>query len=633
MGLDAGKAQSVDDVLTYEVLSQVADANLFYLKGNAKLSLSLYEDAVFFYKEAIDLSPNWDAPHNNMGVCFERLGKKEEALRSYQMAVRLAPQSQRAAVNAAKIAFGLGQRQAAFELLKDFENGQGDADVIAKMAYVSYYIGNRKLAEQYARHALRIKPWSIGAIVQKVVSKIPVVYRSSEEVDQVAQSVDEALREMRQDCERACEYGSEKLVAEFSDIWADPLFYLTYNGRLNKTAISVFNDNLAMLVRTAFGECEHSARESRTLRQGAAKKRVAIVSAFVCSHSIWKIPLAGIYADLDRSKYEIFTFHLGGSGDEVTEIARKKSDYFMHELALSKVLPAIAQAGPDVVIFPDVGMNFASYCATGLRFAPLQLQMLGHPETSGSACVDLVLSPDTMEQPCAQEFYREQLIRLPGLGCAYVFNYPKPDVLSRADFGLSDNDVIFVSPQSIFKYVPDDDEIYPKIALRVGSNCRFVFLRPKFDGNSASIFEARLCRAFGTYGLDYKAFVTFIDAPLATPRFMALCGLSDVFLDNVSWSGHNTTLDALHCGTLVLCAEGTFMRQSHSAAIMRCLGFPELVAKSRDELIDLCAKYAIDSRYREEYRASLPSRMMMLQETDSIRALENVLETEREVFE
>ena len=289
------------------------------------------------------------------------------------------------------------------------------------------------------------------------------------------------------------------------------------------------------------------------------------------------------------------------------------------------IVQALANAGPDVVIFPDVGMNFSSFCMTTLRFAPLQLQMLGHPDTSGSACVDLVVSPELMEQPNAQEFYREKLVTLPGLGCAYTFKYPNHDLLNRADFGLSNSDLIFVSPQSIFKYVPDDDDIYPRIARRIGPACKFVFLRPMWDGPSALTFEYRLRHAFENQGLDYKKFVKFIDAPLATPRFMALCGLCDVFLDNYAWSGHNTTLDALHCGTMVLCTEGKFMRQRHAAAIMNYLGFPELVAQSKDELVDLCARYGPDNQYRSEYRTLLRERMATLHDASSVQALEKIL--------
>ena len=630
LGLDAGRPESVDALVTHEVATQVADADLFYLMGNAKLYQKLYEEAILLYEQAAELARNWDAPYNNMGVCFERLDKKEEALACYRIAIGLAPQSQRAAINAAKMAFGLGQRQVAFDLLKDFEAqaGRGDADILSKMAYVSYYLGNRVQAQQYARQALHANPASVAAIVQKVTSKIPIVYRSQEEVDQVIEDVDEALREMRQDCKRACELGPKKLAAEFFDLWGDPLFYLTYNGRLNKEAICAFNDSLALIVRTAFGECEARSAANRALRQGAGKKRIAIVSAFIFSHSIWKIPLSGIYSNLDREQFEIFTFHLGATADKITTLAREKSDYFLQSISLAEIAQSIAQAGPDVVLFPDVGMNFSSFCATCLRFAPLQLQMLGHPETSGSVCVDRVVSADLMELPGAQEFYREQLVRLPELGCAYTFNYPKPDSLRRLDFGLSNNDVIFISPQSIFKYVPEDDDIYPKIALRVGPACKFVFLRPAWDESSSSIFEERLCSAFDSHGLDHKEFVRFIDAPLATPRFMALCGLSDIFLDNPSWSGHNTVLDALHCGTLVLCTEGIFMRQRHAAAIMKYLDFPELVAKTKEQLLDLCERHAGDSQYRKEYQASLLYRITSLQNANSVRALEEIFRGE-----
>ena len=273
LGLDAGRPEAVDALVTHEVAAEVADADLFYLKGNAKLYQHHYQDAIRLYEDAARLAPNWDAPHNNMGVCHERLNQKEMALACYRVANRLAPQSFRAAVNSAKIAFGLGQRQLAFDLLREFEttSGQGNADIVSKMAYVSYYLGEREQAERYARQALAENPACVAAIVQKVTAKVPVVYHDTDEVEEVIQSVNLALVERRRDCERARECGAEKLANEFLDLWGDPLFYLTYNGRLNRAAISAFNDSLALITRTAFGDYESQAEASRLARGAPAR--------------------------------------------------------------------------------------------------------------------------------------------------------------------------------------------------------------------------------------------------------------------------------------------------------------------------------------------------------------------------
>lgn len=227
-----------------------------------------------------------------------------------------------------------------------------------------------------------------------------------------------------------------------------------------------------------------------------------------------------------------------------------------------------------------------------------------------------------MERSDAEDFYREKVLRLLDLGCVYSFDYPEPEKIGRRDFGLEENDVVFVSPQSTFKYVPQDDDLYPAIALRIGERCKFVFIA-RADASSVLVFENRLKAAFERHGLSYDRHVTFVKRQLSNAEFIALFGMSDVFLDNPGWSGRNTTLDALHGKTLVLSIDGKFMRQRHAAAIMRYLGFPELIARDKAQLIDLCEKYASNAGYKDEYRKSLSQRIGKLAGKDCVSVFEN----------
>ncbi|KWF06919.1 tetratricopeptide repeat protein [Burkholderia pseudomultivorans] len=631
--LGAGLAAQISPFLTEDMLDTVADPDLYYLAGNLRLREQAYDRARTLYQKASRLAPAWGSPLNNIGVSLEREGKRDDAYPFYELAAERAPADRLIGRNAAYAAFHHKDRRfrakAAKHLRTLLQHHAQDAELHSKLAYVYFYLGENDKALEHAKRSVQLNPRCVTGIVQKVSLRLPIVYRTESEIDEVRSEIARALDEMSEDVDRALRDGVPA-VDELRDVWCDALFYLTYNGRANVDLLSRFNDQVGRLTEAMFADAQRKAAENRLARHTASSKpriRIAFVSAFFNGHSIWKIPTIGYYENLDRSQFEVCTYHMGASHDRFTEDARRMSDMFFESTFVGDIVNRLAVDAPDVIVFPDVGMNFSSYCLTTLRMAPLQMQMLGHPDTSGSRNVDYVVTADLMETAEAQENYREKLVRLPGLGCTYSFSYPAAAPVGRAFFGLSEDDIVFVSPQSTFKYTPADDDLYPRIAARVGKRCKIVFF-PRSDEASVRIFVERMKRAFERHGLSHDEYVRYVKGPLSQPEFVALCSMSDVFLDNPSWSGHNTTLDALHGGAVVVCTRGRFMRQMHAAALMQFLGFPELVAQDIDGMVDLCAQFASDEAFRSDFRARLASRLPMLADKSCIQVFEEFVTSE-----
>src|SRR4029453_14876143 len=114
----------------------------------------------------------------------------------------------------------------------------------------------------------------------------------------------------------------------------------------------------------------------------------------------------------------------------------------------SSVAPVIRDDELDVLVFPELGMDHATFALAALRLAPRQLAGWGHPVTSGHATIDGFITWGDMEPPAAAVPHREALLRLPGIGT----NYRRPDLPERADrarFGLPEDRVLLLCPQSL----------------------------------------------------------------------------------------------------------------------------------------------------------------------------------------
>ena len=109
-------------------------------------------------------------------------------------------------------------------------------------------------------------------------------------------------------------------------------------------------------------------------------------------------------------------------------------------------------------------------------------------------------------------------------------------------------------------------------------------------------------------------------------RFHAVAGLTDVFLDNPSWSGHNTALEALPHGLPIVTLPGALMRQRHSAGIVAMTGLTGTIAACRDEYVEIAARLGLDRRARTELRRAVRQAAgKVFHDTAPVRALETLL--------
>ncbi|BAT55077.1 TPR repeat protein [Nostoc sp. NIES-3756] len=321
------------------------------------------------------------------------------------------------------------------------------------------------------------------------------------------------------------------------------------------------------------------------------KIRIGYVSHYLHSYSgtLW---LTGWLKYCNRQNFEIYCYYTGNEPDAVTEKFQEYSDIFHHiPYNLPAVCEQIRADNLHILVYPEIGMNPQTMSMATLRLAPVQCTAWGHPVTTGLSTIDYFLSSELMEAENAQEHYSEKLIRLPNIGVSYPKPYIPPVCKTRADFGLSDDDVLYLCCQAPFKYLPQYDSILAEIAYRV-PQAKFIFLR-------GTLLQERLQRAFAALGLEYRDYCVFLSIPERLDYLMINL-LSDVYLDTFTWSGGNTTLEAIACNLPIVTCPGEFMRGRHSDSFLKMLGVTDTIAKDEAEYIEIAVKLGLDANWRGE---------------------------------
>ncbi|HJU32049.1 MAG TPA: hypothetical protein VJ740_11360, partial [Hyphomicrobiaceae bacterium] len=355
--------------------------------------------------------------------------------------------------------------------------------------------------------------------------------------------------------------------------------------------------------------------------------RLGIVSAHVRRHSVWDAILKGLMAHVDPAFVEVEVFHLGALRDGETQWAAAHAAHFdqgPHEPHVWA--QRILARQPDVLLYPEIGMELTIMHLAAQRLAPVQAVTWGHPHTTGLPTIDCFFSAASLEPPDAADHYTERLICLPRLGCCITASRVDPEPIRLERLGIKTDAPLLLSPGTPYKYAPQHDWVFPAIAKRLG-RCTIAFFKdpgaPWAYLNDRLI--GRLSKAFAERGMR------FADHCVVLPwqeraAYYALMQRADLMLDTIGFSGFNTAMQAMECGLPVVTRKGRFMRGRLAGGILQEMGLAELIAEDEAGYVNLAVEVASDSGRRTALRGRIEERRgALFNDTGTVRAFQDAL--------
>ncbi len=589
-------------------------AECHFNRATALRELRRFEDALASYDRTIALGPDHVEAHFGRGLTLHQLGQLDEAVAGYDRAIALRPAFAEAHANRGAALQKMQQLEAALASFdRAIEIDAGDAETHYNRGVVLQELAQSGAAQESYRQALRLKPdfalarWALAFLA------LPPLFALGQDPEASRPDFARALEELD------AWFGPSATGDAWQAVATRRPFYLSYQEADNRPLLSRYGALCHRLMH--HWQQANGIGPARPANSG--KIRLGIVSSNICSHSVWTAIVKGIVLHLDPARFELHVFSLGTVADGETALARSRAASFTSgERSLARWTEAIVRREPEILIYPEVGMHALTSQLAGLRLAPVQAAMWGHPETTGLPTIDHFISGADLEPTDAQAFYTEQLIRLPNLGCHYARQAEAPTAPRIEGLDPRQNRPLLLCPGTTFKYMPQHDWVYAEIARRLGS-CRFVFFsqQPQWT----RLLSARLRAAFEDRDLDFDAHVSFVPW-LAKPQFIGLMRQADVFLDTIGFSGFNTAMQAVECGLPIVTRQGRFMRGRLAGAILARMGMPGLVTSTDENYVQLAVRLAGDTQYRQAVRDEMLERQQVLfDDLEPIRALERFL--------
>ena len=557
-------------------------AEAHYNRGSLLRLLGRYDEALVSLDRALAVNPNYVKAHNNRGAVQEQLERIDAALASYRRAFELDPAFSEAAGNLGRLLVLVGrfdEALAAFE--GQIEHDPDNAEAHYRHGTILVELNRNDEAIADFQRALALKPDYAEARFADCMAEIPIVYETADEIPRRRAAYERKLRALAGDVE-AGKISGDLCAA----ITPRQPFLLAYQAQNDRELQSIYGGIVSNIVARDF------PADAMPLPPAPDEPlRIGVVSSFFYLHSNWKIPIKGWLSQLDRSRFKIFGYYPGSVRDAETDVAQDICDRFIQRtFTVADWRREILLDAPHVLIYPGLLMDTVSVHLAAQRLAPVQCTSWGHPETSGIATLDYFLSSDLMEPPGADALYTEKLVRLPNLSIYYEPVDLGTVDSSRAQLGLRTDAAAFWCGQSLYKYLPQFDDVFVRIALEA-PHSQFVFIKHHAGPRVTEVFRERLTRAFAARGLDIERHCIFLDR-LSPSEFAGAIGLCDVFLDSLEWSGCNSAIESLPNALPLVTLPGAFMRGRHSAAILEMMGVTETIARDVDDYVAIAARLA-----------------------------------------
>lgn len=569
--------------------------------GNCRMARAQPALAVHAYEAAGLLRPDdalvlrnlavaWEDADPARAACFRglalaRSGHNREAIVELERCVNTSDVSSSAYLALADCYMAVRQPEKAAEACRaSLRSDPGAADAYDKLAMILRRLGLTDDAIAVARDGLRHSP-NDARLVRRALLTVPIIYRDEEEIRRYRAAFERNIDRLV-DVTPLATASQQRAARRFLD--GATHFHLAYQGEDDRQLQVTWGRFATRIMAANFPQWTE-AIPMPPLDSG--RIRVGYASAFFRSHSVANTTL-GWLKHADRRKFSIHCYHFGDRADYTTARFRRYSDVFHHlPGSLEQIAARMRADNLHVLVYPDLGMHPLSTQLAALRLAPIQATSWGHPVTSGLPTVEFYLSGALMEPPNGQDHYSEHLIPLPHLGVAYEMPAHPSESLSRGSLGIRDDAVVYLSCQSLFKYLPRHDHLFPEIAAAV-PEAQFVFLRHSLDALTA-IFRERLYSVFAAHGLSGERHCLFLPQQDYV-RYMGLFGVADVYLDTLEWSGANTTFEAIASGLPIVTMPGRFMRGRHTYAALNVLGVEAGIAASESDYVAIAAKLGHD---------------------------------------
>jgi predicted O-linked N-acetylglucosamine transferase (SPINDLY family) len=348
---------------------------------------------------------------------------------------------------------------------------------------------------------------------------------------------------------------------------------------------------------------------SKVDRSPERRLTLGFLSPDLRAHSV-SLFLEPLLRGLDRSErgFSVNLYSCSPRHDETTDRLRALADRFHDVGPMADDGAARLIQGHKVDVLVELAGHTENSRLRLLahRPAPVQVNYLGYPSTTGHPGADYRLVDAFTDPPGSEGHCTEKLERIERCFLVYappVLDGPPPE--PGPPPSASGAPVTFGSFNLIMKVSPATARLWGRVLSAVPGSRLLI----KSFGVDDRWARLKFLSQFESAGVAPQRVEMLAYAP-SRAEHLRLYNRVDVALDPFPYNGTTTTCEALWMGVPVVTLEGTAHVSRVGVSLLTAVGLPELVARDEDEYVAKASALALDVSQRGRLRRGLRERLM-----------------------
>ena len=626
--LERNDAAAAESHARQALATQGDDAELTRLHGVSLLLLGRAADARAAFESAIELAPQAFAPYCNLSATLLALNDAPAALRSIERALSILPANPALWNALANACVACGDHVRARNVYRAALNQTpDDPRLLLNLAAAEMSLGEFAEAERLVRTVLaRVQApqaWLLLGNIHKAQGQFDRARQAYERgaalapddaalpyhcglVDEELQQFESAVSEYRRALKRNPELipalaqlaFAQRRIYDWHDCEAmgTRLRTLALQGHPDVAPFSLLAENSTAEEQLACGCAQAQRMLARVggsrlppapARPAEAPLRVGFVSCGFHAHPT-ALLCVQMFEELRALGPEIHLFATSADDGSAMRRRLREAAHAFHDVsALTQA--AIAQQVRDAQI--DILVDMDAWCGGGvpgtfaLRPAPIQVNWLGYPGTSGADFHDYIVADHFVLPHGLRPHFSEHVARLPRCYQPSDATREIPETPPRRAFHLPENGIVFAGFNNSWKLNAASFSRTCAVLREVPDSVLWLLDAGREAGD-------RLRAAAQAYGIDARRLVFSPKLPHA--QHLARHALADLFLDTHPYNAHTTASDALWAGCPVLTCPGDTFAARVAGSLNHHLRMESMNARDNREFIDAAVNLARD---------------------------------------
>jgi len=315
------------------------------------------------------------------------------------------------------------------------------------------------------------------------------------------------------------------------------------------------------------------------------KIKIGYISGNFNDHPVSKI-METIFINHDKKKFEIHAYSLNNVEDKITKNLKVnfKSFSCISSLSIKEAVTKIRLENIDIAVDLMGYTNKNMIKIFNERIAPIQINYLGFPGTTGISNMDFLIGDEFVVPKNFQKYYSEKVVRMPNSFINSIkYEYSNSKKVEQIS-SLPNESVVLAAFHKTSKLSAEVVNAWANILIK--SENTYLWLKKPIDSVKENLLS------FLTSQKIDKERILFAEHVSSYEEHVSRYCSADIFLDTFNYNGHSTLVECIWSELPFVTLLGKSFSSRVGGSILHSLDLDELICNSISEYVEKIVFYS-----------------------------------------